>query len=452
MWVYHARLGIVSRQSLEPQAVQGVRGIALVSRMRGRYALLALLVVAFFFRAAQNMAQTTLGLLGREALHLGSGMIGAEAALSAGSGLVGVYAASKVPTHQARRGVGVGISLMVVSLAMFAIGGGLVVFSLAAILLGLGGGLAFPSLATALGAAGEGARDRALAAYGMALSASLAVGPLVQSAVIAAAGGSLRVGFATFAAVASLALVVLGCPRLGRAGEPGAHPRPSAGSSAPSSPPGGGSETGMMSLWRNPSWRLATLAQLLYQIPFTAIVVFGAIYAREDFGFGTAEASMVFVSFFILSLIVRAGVGVKSPIRHKRAAFVISGVATLVGLVGLASARGPVELLMAMAVLGLPHALIFPVSLALVAQGVPQSRLAAANAALAGIMTVATVITPALMGPLAGHWGLRAMFVVVMLPVVGLVLPVSSRRAWAEMEGPGPVPEPVSGRHGDAKG
>lgn len=388
----------------------------------------ALLVVAFFFRASQNMAQTTLGLLGHDVLRLSPGIIGAEAALSSAAGMAGIGIAYRLPTRDALGGVVAGIALMSTSLALFAWAPGLAAFSGAAALLGLGGGLAFPSLATALGASSGGRADRVLAAYALALSSSLAVGTVAESSVIAITQGSVRAAFAAFAGSSCVALVVaLGVAWaspstfISRITRTGRADRSERRDLRRGGPPGG--------LWANPAWRLATVAQILYQVPFAALVVFGALYAKEAFGFGTAGAELSFAGFFGVSFVVRALVVARSPIRHKRKAFLVSGILTLGGVALLAVAPGGAVFLVAMAILGVPHGLMFPISLALVAEGVPRHRLSSANAALAAIITLVTVLTPAALGPVVGMAGPRTMFAIVLAPVALLL-------GWLALQSP----------------
>jgi MFS family permease len=146
--------------------------------------------------------------------------------------------------------------------------------------------------------------------------------------------------------------------------------------------------------------------------------VFGALVARVAFGVTPGEAQLAFTAFFATSFAARALVVWRAPVTRKRAVFQISGAMTVTGLVLLGVGHGLPLLLVAMAVLGLPHGFTFPLALALVAEAAPPGGLTRANAVLLGASNLTGVIAPVVLGALVQPAGYRGMVLLILVPVV----------------------------------
>lgn len=378
----------------------------------------ALMIVTGLFRASQNMAQTTLSLLGRERVHAGPGTIGALSAMSFLMMLAGtLLVAPRIHPHGRRAAVASGLVALLVGLVAFALAASVTVLALAAALIGIAGGITFPTLATMAGQVAPAQRDRTLALYTLALSVSLALGPLLEAAVLHSAGGSLRVAYLVFAALPALALALIAV-RVRRglpAGVDGAPPAASAaGAGQRVSPPSWGAYRAVLA---RPLWRLAVTGVLMYAVPFACVVAFGAVLAETLYGERPAAVELALAVFFGTSLISRAALALRPPGRWKLALLWLSVATTVLGLALLAAGRSVVMLLTAMAVLGIPHGLTFPIALGLSADGVPRAELAWANAALMAVNSLAAVVTPGLLGVLAAAVGYREMVAACLVPV-----------------------------------
>lgn len=408
-----------------------------------------LLVSTAMFRATQNMAQTTFSLLGREDLGLKAGTLGLLAAL-AGLAMVVVTLrfASRVAPGKARAAAAAGSLVLAGALAVFVFASSLGPFAAAVIALGIAGGVGFPALTSAFGSAEGAQREQALALFALTLSASLAIGPLMETLVLDVHHQDLRAPFAVFVVFPLLGAALLARPArrskrmsLSGGGEgtgtigdaaPGAiagtgpEPGPSgAGSSGAGSSGAGGAAWSQarrprfgLELWQTPGGRLALTAQLLYAVPFAGVTVFGALVARVAFGVTPGEAQLAFTAFFATSFAARALVVWRAPVTRKRAVFQISGAMTVTGLVLLGVGHGLPLLLVAMAVLGLPHGFTFPLALALVAEAAPPGGLTRANAVLLGASNLTGVIAPVVLGALVQPAGYRGMVLLILVPVV----------------------------------
>ena len=389
-----------------------------------------LLAVTMLFRAAQNMEQTTLALLGR-IVGLGTAAVGAVAAVGGVAAIAGTVVAGRARPPSVPRVLSAGLWLVASSFLVLAVAHSEWVYAAGAVLGGFGGGLAFPSLTTAVGSSRRGAgRDRALATYTLALSASLALGPLLEAAVLSWTAGAVRGTFLLFSVLPLVALVLMATEASARADTPqkvqlGGMP-PAAEQSADW--PSRSRRTDESPTHRPPNWngrlrslphfRLALAALLVYQVPFVAIVVFGAVLAKDSYGLSPALAQLAFTAFFFTSLTIRAAVVWASPVERKWRLFVIATAITFGGIVLAAAGGGPATFYLAMVMLGVPHGLVFPLSLALVAEGVPHSALARANAAVAAVTGAVVVVTPGLLGMVAQSAGLRPMLLTTLGPML----------------------------------
>ena len=98
----------------------------------------------------------------------------------------------------------------------------------------------------------------------------------------------------------------------------------------------------------------------------------------------------------------------------------VSAVVSYLGVALLGLGRSEATLFVGLGLLGLPHGLVYPVALALIAEETPPERLAHANAVFSAWTAAATVVLPLLLGGLAALGGFRTMFLALLVPVVGL--------------------------------
>jgi MFS family permease len=167
----------------------------------------------------------------------------------------------------------------------------------------------------------------------------------------------------------------------------------------------------------DPGFQVALFGQLLYAAPFVAIVVFGALMDRHDFHLSAAGTQIAFGVFFAVSFVVRSLLAWQSPIPHKIGLFRLSSVLTLAGLIILALSHGVAALLIAMAVLGIPHGLTFPLAMGLVAEDRSHSELAEVNAHLSAAVQAVNLALPLVLGIGIDAVGYREMFLVLLAPV-----------------------------------
>ncbi|MFC0081851.1 MFS transporter [Aciditerrimonas ferrireducens] len=446
-----------------------------------------LLAVTLLGRAAQNMGQTTYPLLARDRLHVANDTLGVLTALA---GLAGVatsaFLTARIPSRRALWAITAGQAVTLVSFVLLALPTGLPGLWLAAAALGIGGGLVFPATMTAIGSGPQGQRARSLAVYALSLSAGLVVGPLAEAAVLHLLHERLRDAFAALLPLPLLAtLLVASAARRHGGGLPGpaadggsprrptpfhndAHKLHNASEEAlgPRSPSSFGSaesteaDTPLTTLpggqplpaphdrsrrrphpplWRHPAFRLALLTLLTYQAPFAALVTFGGLLGRHVDGVSAAGVEVGFGAFFTVSFLIRALVAAHSPLRHPRLVLAGSLAATVLGLLLLAGGPGSLSFFAALAVLGAPHGVTFPLASATLAEGTDPGLLARANARMMATANLVTILVPLACGALASAFGYRVMFLTVEAPVLATALGLALERRPRPAAEPGPA-------------
>ncbi|MHB1774830.1 MAG: MFS transporter [Acidimicrobiales bacterium] len=384
-----------------------------------------LLAVTALGRSSQNAGQTTYPLLGHSALHMSNSTIGD---LGAAAGVTAILCAGLVGRARREHALAMLAAGQVCGLAAFvllALPSGRLGVGAAAVALGAYGGLAFPSIMTAIGGGPRHERARALAIFATALSASLLLGPLLEAAVLEALGGSLRATFAVLLPIpaASTVLAVLAATRerkatlASRRDEAG---RPS--SAQRTGAPAGGADgiEPAAAVRAQPAFRVAVTMMVTYQVPFAALVAFGALLARHTDGTSASGAEAAFGVFFGVSLLVRTGLAVATPRRATALLLAASVAATAGGLALVAEARGFPVLLCGMVLLGLPHGATLPLASGLLAEWTPEHQLTRANGLLMATTNTVTVVVPPFCGWLADAIGYPRTFLVLEVPVVVL--------------------------------
>lgn len=431
-------------QSRQPDASSR---LAAIRRYRPPASLLALYGIAMLFRAAQNVAQTSIAPIGETNAHLRTAVIGGIIALTgAVTVVVTLYGGRRAHQESVHRWLGAGLALTAASLPVLAVSHSWPALLAGSCLLGAGGGLAFPSITSLVGHHGSSSPHRRMAGFALALSISLSVGPLLDSAVLGASHDSLGFALVVFTVLPLLALGLIPAGRSGDGdGAEPAAPVESAiaqdlptGAPVPLPPPERDDARPAPPPWRMPGWRLAVAAQLLYQVPFVAVISFGVIAGEHLDGVHLAEAQLGISAFFALSMLTRVAVTARRPVRNPRHAVLLVAVLTMVGVTMFAFGQSAVVMFVALGVLGIPHGLVYPVALGLIADETPPAQLVRANASFSACTSTVSAVMPAVLGAVAAAAGLRVMFLALLVPVAGIGLLVAG---WSGLSLESPAPD-----------
>lgn len=374
--------------------------------MRGREKALPFiifLITVALFRATQNAVQTTYAPFGQNVLHLLPSLTGFAVTLI---GIVGLIAnlllVSRFKPQHLRRVAITGLVALSLGISLVVFGNSVPAYMISALLFGITGGFMRTGLATLAGRIPGVSHDRGLAAYTVALSASLVIGPSAESVIIHANHDSLSSTLLAFAPLPLLASVLLWFLPM-RTPKPAEITRVA---------------TSRAHLRENSSLRLAITGQMLYQIPFIAITTFGVLLSNELYGASLATAQISFTIFFSLSFITRLSLVWRPPRERVKMLIQLSGLLTLAGLLILNVGHNMIFLMLGMSLLGIPHGLMFPLSISLIARGTNPEDIPKANATLFATTSIISVVSPTLLGFVISNFGYHGMLLLVIVPVV----------------------------------
>ena len=183
----------------------------------------------------------------------------------------------------------------------------------------------------------------------------------------------------------------------------------------------GGSARGDL---RNPGLISAMLAITTYNVPFAAITTFSAILAEQRFHVESALAYSVYIPFFTASFLTRLLMTIR-PFENLRRPLSVSIVITALSLVGQAFAQNYTEFLAFYFILGIPHGSVFPMATVLISRTSKPEERVALNAYFMAYNNVLFIVVPPVVGLLSDLIGLANAFAVLVLVVFASAVPLA---------------------------
>ena len=254
-------------------------------------------------------------------------------------------------------------------------------------------------------------RERGIALYTVSLSASLVVGPLVNSLILTKV--SLAESFAVFSifplTTAFLSFLI---PFPKDAATP-VEARADAGAEEFRAPPKIGS---FIETMKNDGFQAAIFNNAMYSIPFAAIVSFGGLFSKDYYAASNIGVQYYFAIFYAVSFVFRTLLlfSRRANIRLLTAA---STVFSLLGVALLVTVINPWSYVIAMAVLGIPHGLTYPSSLIIISRSSGESQRNTLNSYFASFSTIINVLTPLLIGFVSELLSLRYAFSLLLVSI-----------------------------------
>lgn len=167
-------------------------------------------------------------------------------------------------------------------------------------------------------------------------------------------------------------------------------------------------------------FRTAVLLNLSYNIPFILITVFAGIYAKTELGVSYSGVTLYYTVFFSTSFVARLALTVRRPSEKLNFLVVLTLFLTIAGITLMSFSTGFLMFGIAMALLGIPHGLSFPVSLVYVSRSYSPEMRSTANSYFFSILTVVLVGGPILGGYSTGEIGFRETFL-LLVPIALLL-------------------------------
>jgi len=372
------------------------------------YAIAVIVPITFAIRASNNMIATTVPLLVKYYFDFNSAEVGLLSALSSlGSLITSGLLNSRMNAITRRRAFIASSIAYAIILPSFYVAGPVSIWALSA-LAGMSLGLVMPNIITSAGLVNDKrSRERILAIYTVALSLSLVLGPLIETAILSRVTIPwVFLMFSPFGILAAILSFLLQFPEEQK-------------------------KSVKVRVYRNPGFRVAIYNNTAYSIPFAFIVVFAGIYAREQFYVSFAIATALYSLFYTTSFISRLALSIR-PIERIGTVTAFSITLTALGLLMATLTKNLYLYVASLLILGVPHGLTYPVSLISISRSFKIEERNVANSQFYAFMTMITIAVMPLTGVLAQAVGLKNVFA-LLVPFV-LLLFVLMRRDIVAME------------------
>ncbi|MCL4314912.1 MAG: MFS transporter [Candidatus Thermoplasmatota archaeon] len=249
-------------------------------------------------------------------------------------------------------------------------------------------------------------RDRVLSLYTVFLSFSLIMGPAIEAYLLLFI--SLRnifLVFSLFAVVSALLSPFLGFPDDRRDG----HRIPVISSFG---------------------FRTALYNITAYNVPFAILIAFAGIYEKQSFGISLSTVTLLFSVFFTTSLASRIFLSLKVKGRLRVRMYVTMAL-SIAGIAIMLISRNVWMFAAALAVLGIPHGLAYPLSVLSISRSFKPEERNVANSVFFSIMMLIGIFVPLAGGYFIDLAGFKnVMFALVFVIAFLLLLTWRTFVAW----------------------
>lgn len=169
-------------------------------------------------------------------------------------------------------------------------------------------------------------------------------------------------------------------------------------------------------LFKNSGFMEVIFYNTTFSIGFASIVAFGGVYAKDDFHMKYFEITLLFALFFISSLIVRLGLlyfAKKSNIKNKVEILSVSIFLASLSFLFMVLSKDVYFYALSLILLGIPHALIFPIGTMRISEVVNTNDIVAANTIYQSNFDLGGIIGPFLLSYLGEAYSIRFVFIVI---------------------------------------
>ncbi|MFP3232202.1 MAG: MFS transporter [Sulfolobaceae archaeon] len=358
------------------------------------YAAIFLVLITVSDRATNNMVTTTVPLLGKYVLHFSNTVVGLlSTVIFAFTFVATSYINPSLNAVTRKRAFILSNGFIVLSLLLYYYSNVFTVWFISA-LAGLTFGLIMPNLITAASLANDQkSAERLLALYSTSLSLSLIIGPALETYLLTRVGyREIFLWFVPLAMVAFILSTKLKFPEVKR-------------------------ESKGISALKNKGFVSSILSITTYNVPFAAFTTFLAILAKERFNVPDFEAYSVFLPFYTISFLTRLSMTIR-PFSDLRMPLAISIGITIAGLLGILYAPSYIAFLLVIALLGIPHGSIFPMSTIMISRATTIEERNAVNSYFLAYNNVLFLAVPAIVGFVSTFLGLSLTMTLLVFPVL----------------------------------
>ncbi len=362
--------------------------------------LILLMSLTFSVRASNNLILTTIPLISKYYLNFNSVLIGILSASAMGStGIMSALINSRLDSKKRRK-------LFISSVFIYSVFEPLFYFSnpyniwLLVIFSSFFFGSIMPNIISSAGTIKDKkTRERALTLYTLSLSASLVIGPIIESYILLYF--NLYQLFLFFIPFDIIAVILSFKIRF-----PDENNRKTKRT---------------LNIFKNNGFKLSVFNNISYDTPFALILTFGGIFARTEFNAPYSFVEILLAGFFGLSFLSRFYLSYR-PVRRLYITTTFSILLTITGLIMVYLSRNLITYFIIICMLGIPHGLTFPTSLTALSRSFNENEISVANTYFYAIMMFLAVAVPSISGLMVYSIGLRYTFLLFSVPVIILFI------------------------------
>ncbi len=353
-----------------------------------------IIAIAVTMRATNNMVVTTIPALARYDLNFTGFEVGIISALASVATFISTTFINVRFNNRTRRPFFL-LSTMMSCIIMlgFYFSDPLTIW-IVVILSGMTAGIIFPNTITYAMSRGEGtSRERILSLYSVSLSLGLIIGPTVEAyALNFVSYRFIFILFIPILLVGTFFSFFVKFPELG--------PKPAVSSSM-----------------RSPGFLASILNITIYNIAFAALTTFVVIYAKDSLGISSSLAFTLYIFFFAVSFSTRVYMSIR-PFKFLKMPIMISTIITAGALFSMPFAQNFYLLAIAMALLGIPHGTIFPISTIMISRGSKPEERITINSYFFAYNNVLFITVPVVFGFISQYIGYGYSFLLMGIPTV----------------------------------
>lgn len=358
------------------------------------YTALTLSLMTIAARSTNNMVTTTVGPLSKYLLGFSNTLVGVITAVMFATTFIATSYVNPSLNSSLRRKVFILSNLAILLLLpTYFFATSLTIWVISA-LIGLAFGLVMPNLITAASLVNDRrTAERLLALYSTSLSVSLILGPAYESFILSRF--SYNYVFLAFLPVSAVAFALAWTVKF----------------------PDTKKEVRGSRALKNKGFISSVLAITTYNVPFAAITAFLTILAVDRFHVPGDLAYSTYIPFFTMSFLTRLYMTIR-PFNSLRIPMLISILITVFTLAGTLLSPTYGVFLLVMALLGIPHGSVFPMSTIMIQRATSKEERNAVNSYFLAYNNFLFIAVPSVVGYLSQFIGLSLTFGLLSVPVV----------------------------------
>ena len=365
-----------------------------------RAKILIILLVTLIFRATSNMLQTSIPLYAKYVLHASAFTVSLIAMLV---NIAAFFSLLFFGFRSVAIGKAIFLSLIMVCVfpLLYLVTYDEFTFTFISSIVAFWIGSLLPLLlATIAVTSGPQKRERELTIFAATLSLGLVLGPIYQGTLLSMTADNLVYSMLLFVPLVAVAAVFFSLVRLDE-----------------NLKIAGNFDLGFT---KRASYWVGILALESFNMPFIAVVTFGGIFARSNFGASYADIEFLFTGFFLTSFLVRLLLIRLTLSRY--AVMMGSFVSTMLGLAIVYGSSTLGEVGLGFLLLGYSHGASYPIATNQIANSAPKEKLVAAFTVSSLIDNIVYSLGTPIVGIIAQYLGLNAVFIWVEMPVAAIAV------------------------------